>query len=45
MSGTFHTLEWVRVVGDLVLILLGAVPITFAALWSYFRADRAGATV
>jgi len=43
MSGTFHTLEWVRVVGDSVLILLGAVPITLAALWSYFRAERPGA--
>ena len=34
MAGTFHTLEWVRVDGDSVLILLGAVPITLAAPWS-----------
>ena len=40
MSGTFHVLEWVRVAGDLVLIVLGALPIALAALWSYFRADR-----
>ena len=43
MSGTFHVLEWVRVAGDLVLIVLGALPIALAALWSYFRADRARA--
>ena len=40
MSGTFHVLEWIRVAGDLVLIVLGALPIALAALWSYFRADR-----
>ena len=44
MSGTFHTLEWVRIGGDMVLIVLGAFPITLAALWSYFRADRRGAS-
>jgi hypothetical protein len=44
MSGTFHTLEWVRIGGDMVLIVLGALPITLAALWSYFRADRRGAS-
>ena len=43
MSGTFHALEWVRVVGDTVFIVLGAAPIALAALWSYFRADRSAA--
>ena len=32
MSGMFHTLEWVRVAGDTVFIVLGALPIAIAAL-------------
>ena len=36
MSGTFHTLEWVRVVGDMVFIVLGALPIALATLGTYF---------
>ena len=40
MTGTFHLLEWIRIAGDMVLIVLGALPIALAALWSYFRADR-----
>ena len=32
MSGTFHTLEWVRVGGDTVFLLLGALPIAVAAV-------------
>jgi nitric oxide reductase subunit B len=30
MSGTFHTLEWVRVVGDGVFLLVGALPLMLA---------------
>jgi nitric oxide reductase subunit B len=30
MSGTFHTLEWVRVVGDGVFLLVGVVPLVLA---------------
>ena len=37
MSGTFHTLEWVRVAGDMVFIVLGALPIAVASLGTYFR--------
>jgi len=43
MSGAFHLLEWVRLAGDTVFIVLGALPIALAALWSYFRADRSAA--
>ncbi|MDO8793858.1 MAG: nitric-oxide reductase large subunit [Vicinamibacterales bacterium] len=42
-SGLFHTLEWTRIVGDLVFVLFGAVPMTLAALRSYVRrADAVG---
>jgi nitric oxide reductase subunit B len=39
MSGTFHTLEWVRIFADTVFLLLGAVPILIAALRSLARRD------
>jgi len=39
MSGTFHTLEWVRVFADSVLLLLGVVPIFLAALRSLAERD------
>jgi nitric oxide reductase subunit B len=32
MTGTFHALEWLRVVADLTFLLVGAVPLTLAAL-------------
>jgi nitric oxide reductase subunit B len=32
MTGTFHTLEWIRVAGDLVFLLTGVVPLVLAAL-------------
>jgi len=31
MTGTFHTLEWIRIVADLTFLLLGALPLTWAA--------------
>ena len=31
MTGTFHTLEWVRLAGDMVFLLVGALPIVLAA--------------
>jgi len=44
MSGTFHVLEWIRVAGDTVFLVLGALPIALAALRSYFlRGARAAA--
>ena len=32
MGGTFHTLEWVRMVADMVFLLAGALPIAYATL-------------
>ena len=39
MSGSFHTLEWVRIVGDVTFILCGVVPIVLAAVRSYVKRD------
>jgi nitric oxide reductase subunit B len=41
MSGTFHTLEWVRIAADGVFLLFGVVPIMVAALRSLARRDAA----
>lgn len=35
MSGYFHTLEWVRIFGDLTFILVGVVPLVFAILRTF----------
>ncbi len=43
MSGTFHTLEWVRIAGDMVFLLFGVVPIALAAARSYVKRTRAAA--
>lgn len=32
MGGTYHTLEWIRIVADMVFLLAGAVPLVYAAL-------------
>jgi nitric oxide reductase subunit B len=42
MSGTFHTLEWVRIFGDSVFLIAGAVPILLATVrsWSLRDAPR-----
>ncbi len=32
MGGTFHKLEWLRMVGDMVFLLAGALPITLGAI-------------
>ncbi len=39
MSGTFHTLEWVRIFADSVFLVLGVVPILIAALRSLGKRD------
>ncbi len=39
MNGTFHELEWTRIVGDLVFLLFGVIPITLAAIRSYLKRD------
>ena len=39
MSGTFHTAEWLRMIGDLIFILFGVVPMVIAAARSYLKRD------
>jgi nitric oxide reductase subunit B len=42
MQGLFHTMEWARLVGDAVLIFVGAVPIAIATLRAYLGGELAG---
>lgn len=35
MSGHFHTLEWIRIFGDLTFILIGVIPIAIAILRTF----------
>jgi nitric oxide reductase subunit B len=35
MSGYFHTLEWIRIFGDLTFIFVGVIPIVFAILRTF----------
>jgi nitric oxide reductase subunit B len=35
MSGYFHTLEWIRIFGDLTFILIGVIPLVFAILRTF----------
>ena len=44
MSGTFHTLEWVRIFADSVFLTLGVAPILMAALRSLAKRDAPRAT-
>jgi nitric oxide reductase large subunit len=39
MGGTYHKLEWLRMVGDLVFLFAGALPITLGALHSLWKRD------
>jgi nitric oxide reductase subunit B len=39
MSGAYHKLEWLRMVGDGVFLLAGALPITLGALRSVWKRD------
>lgn len=39
MTGTFHTVEWIRIVGDLVFMLCGVFPIVLAAVFSFLKRD------
>jgi nitric oxide reductase subunit B len=41
MSGTFHTLEWVRIFADTVFLLAGVVPILIASVRSLAKRDGA----
>ena len=44
MGGLYHKLEWVRLAGDAVFILAGAVPIALGALRSVWKRDLAPTT-
>jgi nitric oxide reductase large subunit len=39
MSGLYHKLEWLRMVGDITFILAGAVPIALGVLRSVRKRD------
>jgi len=39
MTGTFHTLEWLRILADTVFLVLGVVPILIASILSVLRRD------
>jgi nitric oxide reductase subunit B len=39
MGGTYHRLEWLRMVGDMVFLFAGALPITLGALRSIWKRD------
>jgi hypothetical protein len=39
MGGTYHKLEWLRMVGDMVFLLAGALPIAIGALRSVWKRD------
>jgi nitric oxide reductase subunit B len=39
MSGTYHKLEWLRMVGDMVFLLAGALPIALGVLRSVWKRD------
>jgi nitric oxide reductase subunit B len=43
MEGMFHTLEWVRIAGDTVFIVLGMLPIAVATLRSFLVGELAAA--
>jgi len=43
LSGTFHSLEWVRIFGDSVFLTLGVAPILIAAVRSLGKRDAAHA--
>jgi nitric oxide reductase large subunit len=39
MGGLYHKLEWVRMAGDMIFILVGAVPIALGVLRSVWKRD------
>ena len=41
MEGTFHTLEWIRIVADTTFLVVGAVPMVLATLKLVFGKDHA----
>jgi len=41
MEGTFHVLEWVRLVGDMTFLVVGVFPTVYAILYTYYHEKRA----
>jgi nitric oxide reductase subunit B len=39
MGGTYHKLEWLRMVGDMIFLFAGALPIALGALRSVWKRD------
>jgi nitric oxide reductase subunit B len=39
MGGLYHKLEWVRMAGDMIFILVGAVPLALGVLRSVWKRD------
>jgi nitric oxide reductase subunit B len=39
MRGAYHKLEWLRMIGDMIFLFAGALPITFGALRSLWKRD------
>ena len=39
MSGTFHALEWLRIVADLTFLVVGVIPTVWAVLYSFAKRD------
>jgi nitric oxide reductase large subunit len=40
MAGTFHALEWLRIVADTTFLVVGAVPMVLATLKLVFGRDN-----
>lgn len=40
MADTFHLLEWVRMVGDIVFLVAGVLPLVYAILYTYVHERR-----
>jgi nitric oxide reductase large subunit len=40
LAGLYHRREWIRIVGDSVFLLFGALPVALAAVRSYARRTR-----
>ena len=43
MADTFHVLEWVRLIGDTIFLIVGVLPIAYAILYTYVHERRKNA--
>ena len=39
MSGLFHTIEWVRIIADVIFLLFGVLPMLLFAVFSFIKRD------